>query len=734
MPEAVERRIINGRDCAVLRDLGGGLFHESSLIEFAEGREVLRTYPIALADELERQWQRWREAGLGLGTADLVGFTEVGTLEGRPFVLRRCVEAQSFDVHVRRAKFNWRSPEDALEVGQAICRPIAALHRLGLLHGHVTNNNVFFGPDGAPVLTDPWLAHPTAMMLHHARKGAVRPGGLAPEQQHLRTKVDARTDVWALGLLLCRLYTHKLDLVVNQRVLMELHGAKLPIGLLKVLWQAIQEDAANRFPDAGTLATALAEVTLAEHQRTVHVRPAPLAKGVGDGMNPALKKAAIVVVAVGVVAGGATLLRSGPASQRRPAAQHATPTATPVPSPAPSPRVEASSNKWNLEVPGAEAMTLVGILPFGGRLGHPSEKNNPPHEVGVTRSFSIAATTVTVAQFSAFVRATSYVTTAETAGGDTNKQVWTLRENKIAPQPGLNWRNPGFPQQPNHPVTCVSWDDAQAFCVWLAGRTGKQVRLPTESEWEYSARAGSESTYWWGDDPAGASGRANVAEQSFREEFPGWMNIGAWKDGFSRTAPVGSFQPNALGLYDMGGNVWEWCQDRYSETFPPTRVFNWEGPGEGTVRSFRGSAYNEYPPHGLSYRYGNAQTIGANLRGFRVVVVGTWQTLSDAKTVIPAAQVTRSLVGSFLAIEGKVARYTPPSGPQAPHVYTLVDRSPDPVEVIYWDYDAGPAVRAKYGQPAVGDHVVAAGYLADYKGRLQVRVERVEQIRVRPGG
>jgi len=1053
MPEAVEKRIINGRDYTVLRDLGGGLFHESALIEGTGGREVLRRYPVALADELERQWQRWREAGLGMGAADLVGFTEVGMLEGRPFVLRRWIDTEPFDAHVRRAKFNWRAPGEALEVGQAICRPIAALHRLGLLHGHVTNNNVFFGEGGAPVLTDPWLARPTAMVLHHARKGAVRPGSLAPEQQHLRTKVDSRTDVWALGLLLSRLYTRKPDLVVNHRILMELYGAKLPIGLLKVLWQAIQEDATNRFPDAGTLATALAEVTLAEHQRTVHVRPAPSAKGVGDGMNPALKKAAIVVVVVGALAGGAWLLREQtiePAKPQQDSASVVSPAPTPAPAafdprllrprftfetnlgkfeieaygdaapiavqnfakhveagsfdgvafdrvvpnfviqagqftmtgerkssslppirnewlsggeavagtvgmsrlgndpdsitttffinmadnrrvfgtrkdatgeiifgkvvagadvvqaiaqsktvnkfggawpdppvyitsaywsrgfdatqvldaleaarprtatlpngvviedvvvgrgrefdpacmiavhcvgksengavfmssreigepmtlepgsysrglgeglagmriggrrfitippelgfasaeianiPAnatlifdiqliaqsdPRPRGSGASSTsppdartganatgpspfaqppepWTIEFPGADEMKLVGILPFGGMLGHPSERNNPPHEVGVTRSFSIAVTTVTVAQFSAFVRATNYVTTAETAGSDTDKQVWALRESKIAPQPGLSWRNPGFPQQQNHPVTCVSWDDAQAFCVWLSERTGKQVRLPTESEWEYSARAGTESTYWWGDDPAGASGRANVADQAFRAEFPGWMNIGAWNDSFGRTAPVGSFAPNVLGLHDMGGNVWEWCQDRYSDTFPPAKIFNWEGPAEGNVRSFRGSAYNEYPPRGLSYRYGNAQTIGANMRGFRIVVVGMWRTLDDAPNAIPATQVSRSHVGSFLAIEGRIAKYTPPSGPQAPHVYTLVDRSPDPVELIYWDYDAGPSVRAKYGQPAVGDHVAAAGYLVDYKGRLQVRVERVEQIQI----
>lgn len=729
----VAKRIINGRDYTVLKDLGGGLFHESSLIESQHGREVLRTYPTVLADELERQWLRWREADLGQGSADLLGFTEVGIVEGRPFVLRRWVEAESFEVHVRRAKFNWRSPEEPLEIGQAICRPIAALHRLGLVHGHITNNNVFFGPDGTPILTDPWLAHPTAMTLHHARKGAVRAGSLAPEQQHLRTKVDARTDVWALGLLLCRMYTRKPDLVVNQRILMELHGAKLPIGLLKVLWQATQEDAGNRFPDAGTLATALAEVRLAEHQRTVHVRPAPLAKGVGDEMNPALKKAAIIVVAVGLVAGGAAMMKSGPALERSSTINAPGPKAAPSIAPTPAPKVRVPTNAWTLDVPGAEPLTLIGMLPFEARLGHPTEKNNPPHTVVVTQPFSLSSHQITVSQFAAFVQATNYTTTAETAGDDTQRQVWSVQGNRIAAQPGLSWKNPGFPQESSHPVTSISWDDAQAFCIWLSARSGLQVRLPTEAEWEFCARAGAETKYAWGDDPAGAADRVNVADQRMKQAFPSLRSAADWDDGFTYTAPVASFPPNALGFHDLGGNVWEWCQDRFSEAPLPARSVDPVGPAQGPARSFRGSAYNEFPPNGLSYRYGNTPTIGSTARSFRIAVAGEWRTLEHAASMLGAAQVTRAQVGSFIGIEGIIAKYVPSPEPRTPHVLTLVDRSPDPLEIIYWNNDAAPAIHARFGKPSVGRRVSVAGVLADYNGRLQVRVLRLDQIKMDDG-
>lgn len=734
MTQVVAKRIISGRDYAVLKDLGGGLFHESFLIEGEHGREVLRTYAGSLADELERQWLRWRDAELGHGSADLLGFTEVGSIEGRPFVLRRWVEAESFEVHVRRLKFNWRTPEEALEIGQAICRPIAALHQLGLVHGHITNNNVFFGSDGTPMLTDPWLAHPTAMTLHHARKGMVRAGSLAPEQQHLRTKIDARTDVWALGLLLCRLYTRKPDLVVNQRILMELSGAKLPMGLLKVLWQAIQEDAGNRFPDAGTLATALAEVTLAEHQRTVHVRPVPLAKGVGGGMNPALKKAAIVVVAVGVIASGAAIMQSRPAIERNATNSAGEPKATPSIAPTPASKDRVPTSAWTLDVPGAEPLTLIGMLPFDARLGHTSEKNNPPHTVVLTQPFSLATKQVTLSQFAAFVQATNYTTTAETAGDDTQRQVWSVQGNRIAAQPGLSWRNPGFPQEPSHPVTSISWDDAQAFCVWLSARSGLQVRLPTEAEWEFCARAGAETKYAWGDDPAGAAQRSNVADQRMKQAFPSLRSTADWDDGFAFTAPVASFAPNPLGFHDLGGNVWEWCQDRFSEAPFPSRSVDPVGPAQGGARSFRGSAYNEFPPNGLSYRYGNIATMGCTVRGFRVAVSGEWRTLDHAASFLGAAQVSRTQVGSFLGIEGTIVKYVPPPEPRTPHVLTLVDRSPDPLEIIYWDNDAAPAIHDRYGKPAVGRRVSVAGVLADYRGRLQVRVLRLDQIRLDDGG
>jgi formylglycine-generating enzyme required for sulfatase activity len=111
------------------------------------------------------------------------------------------------------------------------------------------------------------------------------------------------------------------------------------------------------------------------------------------------------------------------------------------------------------------------------------------------------------------------------------------------------------------PVMCVNWDDAKAYVAWLSKITGKSYRLPTESEWEYAARAGSKGTRYWGDELDSSCQFGNFADQTGAAAL-GWDKtpdkIFPCSDGHVYTSPVGSFKPNAFGLYDMLGNVWEW--------------------------------------------------------------------------------------------------------------------------------------------------------------------------------
>jgi formylglycine-generating enzyme required for sulfatase activity len=143
----------------------------------------------------------------------------------------------------------------------------------------------------------------------------------------------------------------------------------------------------------------------------------------------------------------------------------------------------------------------------------------------------------------------------------------------------------------------VSWNDAQAFCTWLAKRTGRTIRLPTEAQWEYACRAGSTTHWSWGDDPAGGKGKCNAADKTGKARFRRWR-VFNWADGHVFTCPVGTYQPNAFGLYDMHGNVWEWCRDWYrrsyasaGQTDPKGRYADRSGP----PRVVRGGSWMSTP-------------------------------------------------------------------------------------------------------------------------------------------
>ena len=130
-----------------------------------------------------------------------------------------------------------------------------------------------------------------------------------------------------------------------------------------------------------------------------------------------------------------------------------------------------------------------------------------------------------------------------------------------------NWRNNGISDSDVRPVVNVSWNDAVAFCTWLSRAEGVEYRLPTEAEWEYACRAGTSTMYYHGNDPEGLVAVGNVADRSLQKDFPAVTNAIAADDGFVSTSPVGRFRANGFGLYDMHGNVFEWCSDWYGEDY-----------------------------------------------------------------------------------------------------------------------------------------------------------------------
>jgi formylglycine-generating enzyme required for sulfatase activity len=143
----------------------------------------------------------------------------------------------------------------------------------------------------------------------------------------------------------------------------------------------------------------------------------------------------------------------------------------------------------------------------------------------------------------------------------------------------------------NQPVTNVSWFDAVAYAQWLSTKSGRTYRLPTEAEWEYAARAGNGGRNFWGDDPAEACRHANGADITAKRQWPDWA-VTNCNDKHKVAAPVGSFRPNAYGLYDIMGNAWEWTNDWYDETYyNNSPKVNPRGPESGSLKVPRGGGW-----------------------------------------------------------------------------------------------------------------------------------------------
>jgi formylglycine-generating enzyme required for sulfatase activity len=250
---------------------------------------------------------------------------------------------------------------------------------------------------------------------------------------------------------------------------------------------------------------------------------------------------------------------------------------------------------------------------------------HPRHKVRITRPFHMGQTHVTVDQFAAFVKDSGYKTDAEKDGWSV---VFEIRDGKadLKKGDGASWRKPGFDQTGDHPVVHISWNDAKAFCDWLSKRSGKTVRLPTEAEWEYACRAGTTTAYPWGDKPDDGKGWANGADQSLRKamhksELPA-ERFFRWDDGVVFTSPAGRFKPNALGLYDMVGNAWQWCGDWYG-AYEKGAATNPTGPKSGKGRVLRGGGWNGSATYCRSAdRYGLNPTSRGGNNGFRVVLRG----------------------------------------------------------------------------------------------------------------
>jgi formylglycine-generating enzyme required for sulfatase activity len=185
--------------------------------------------------------------------------------------------------------------------------------------------------------------------------------------------------------------------------------------------------------------------------------------------------------------------------------------------------------------------------------------------------------------------------------------------------------NPGRPREArdDHPVACVSWNDAKAYVQWLARKTGKPYRLPSEAEWEYAARAGSSARWPWGESASDGCEFANLHDLSSRESFTfGWEAVHC-RDSYPDVAPAGALRANAFGLYDMIGNVAEWLEDCYTDSYlgRPRDGRAWVWAGGCTRRVLRGGSWVSPAERARSASRDSAEAgTRADYIGFRVAL------------------------------------------------------------------------------------------------------------------
>ncbi|WAC06420.1 MAG: formylglycine-generating enzyme family protein [Thermodesulfobacteriota bacterium] len=253
----------------------------------------------------------------------------------------------------------------------------------------------------------------------------------------------------------------------------------------------------------------------------------------------------------------------------------------------------------------------------------------PVHRVRITRSFYLGQHEVTVGQFKNFLAASGYIpeSIADGTGGYGYNPAYDPKTSKRGDafegrSPVYSWLNPGFDQGDNYPVINVTWNDAVALSRWLSEREGKKYRLPTEAEWEYACRAGTQMRYYSGDKPQSLLKVANTFDAKTARNWPQWQAYAlTGRDGFAFTAPVGSFAPNAWGLYDMHGNAWEWVADWYGENYyANSPVDDPQGPATGSVRVRRGGSWHTWSFYcRTSFRNWNTPQTRYTLVGIRLL-------------------------------------------------------------------------------------------------------------------
>ena len=236
------------------------------------------------------------------------------------------------------------------------------------------------------------------------------------------------------------------------------------------------------------------------------------------------------------------------------------------------------------------------VVPSGSyMMGSPASEagrnddEGPVHRMRIARPIAVGVTEVTRGEWRRFV---------EEAGHSTGDGCGTYEAGVWGWRTGRSWRTLGYSQTDAHPVVCVSWEDAKAYVRWLSRVTGEGYRLLSESEWEYVARGGTKTARYWGEREAGQCRHGNGADGALKRRYRDWeWATAGCDDGHVHTSPAGSFSSNGFGLHDVLGNVWEWVEDCWHESYAgaPADGSVWTSGGDCSRRVLRGGSWYSGP-------------------------------------------------------------------------------------------------------------------------------------------
>jgi formylglycine-generating enzyme required for sulfatase activity/predicted Ser/Thr protein kinase len=568
-------------------------------------------------DEVYVRFQREAQAAGNLSHPNIVAIYEYGEESGIAYIVMEYVKGQTLSDRMKQGDV--LTIEESTRIVKSVLSALSHAHAMGVVHRDIKPANIMISGNGQVKVADFGIARIESSELTQAGTIIGTPGYMSPEQLKGEA-VDARCDIFSAGVILYEMLAGQKAFsgstiasviynVINKALPppSELRQT-VPAGLDAVVSRAVAKAAAARFESAQqfieAIDAAMQKQSSDRHDMATQIaapaaadrssRPPAMAqapsqrdrKGLWIGLGGLLVLAALIGFFIWPP--GSPVKKEMAAQQHRPG---------------------------DIFKDCDTCPSLV-VIPSGQFVqGTPSDqarqvpREGPVRLVSIEHPFAVGRYEITRQQFARFADETGYAA----HGCDVYEGQWVQ-------QAARDWQSPGFQQTDNDPVTCVSWNDAQAYVRWLSGKTGHTYRLLSASEWEFTARDAGRTNGRFNDDAHNICQKANVADHTAAEHYAGWQVFDC-TDHYVHTAPVGSFEPNKLGVYDLAGNVFEWVADCWNENYQnaPTNGLAW-ADGDCSRHVLRGGSWFSRPEYlRATYRNSFPADYRSSSFGFRIV-------------------------------------------------------------------------------------------------------------------